>query len=140
MERRCPTAKKIGAGEVNDYQLLFRGNKKSAVATIEPSKGNTVPALIWELQENDEKSLDRYEGYPFFYHKEFMELEINGESAEAMVYIMNEGHEIGMPSDYYLNTILDGYDEAGFDPTAIEKAIELSKEYLEQENDFKMDL
>lgn len=140
MERRCPTAKRVGIGEIKDYQLLFRGNKESAVATIEPSKGNIVPALIWELQKSDEKSLDRYEGFPFFYHKEFMEVEINGEVAEAMVYIMNDGYEIGMPSDYYLNTILDGYDAAGFEPTAIEKALETSQEYVEQQKDFKMDL
>lgn len=139
MERRCPTAKKVCAGEIKDYQLLFRGDKDSAVATIEPSDGYSVPALIWELKESDEKSLDRYEGYPFFYDKEFMEVEINGEVVEAMVYIMNDGYEIGMPSDYYLNTILDGYDTAGFDPTAIEKALEISQKYVEQNNDFKMD-
>lgn len=134
MKRRCPTAKKIGVGEVKDYQLLFRGNKESAVATIEPSDGDSVPALIWELQRGDEESLDRYEGFPLFYHKEFMEIEINREETEAMVYIMNDGYDIGMPSDYYLNIILDGYDTAGLDPTAIEKALEISKEHVEQTN------
>jgi len=29
------------------------------------------------------------------------------ETVQAMVYIMNDGHSFGAPSDYYLNTILE---------------------------------
>lgn len=139
MKKRCPTAIKAASGEIKDYQILFRGNPAAAVATIEPAKGNSVPVLIWELQARDEKALDRYEGYPFFYHKETMEFEIDGESVEAMVYIMNAGHEIGMPTDYYLNTILDGYDTAGFDPEPIEKALDISLQEMECQEKMDMD-
>lgn len=38
MARRCPTAKVIGAGEIRDHELLFRGYPKSAVATVEPKR------------------------------------------------------------------------------------------------------
>lgn len=140
MERRCPTAKEAAYGEIKDYQILFRGNKNSAVATIEPSKNDTVPVLVWELQERDEAALDRYEGFPSFYRKETMQMELDGELAEAMVYIMNDGYEIGMPSEIYLNTILDGYDAAGFDPMAIEKALEVSQKQMEQEKELDIDL
>lgn len=141
MDRRCPTSEIAAAGEIKDYQLLFRGQKKSAVATIEPSEGNVVPVLVWALKEEDETALDRYEGYPFFYHKETMELEMEGKAVDAMVYIMNDGYEIGMPSEFYLNAILDGYEEAGFDPTAIEKALEISKEQaqLQYQNEMELD-
>ena len=37
MARRCPTAKVIGAGEIRDHELLFRGYRESAVATVEPA-------------------------------------------------------------------------------------------------------
>ena len=49
MARRCPTAKVIGAGEIRDHELLFRGYRESAVATVEPKKGASVPVLIWEI-------------------------------------------------------------------------------------------
>ena len=39
MEYRCPTAKVVGAGEVQGYELLFRGGSRGAVATIEPLDG-----------------------------------------------------------------------------------------------------
>lgn len=144
MERRCPTANVAGSTEIEGYQMLFRGHKESAVATIEPSEGDSVPVLVWELEPKDEKSLDRYEGYPFFYDKKMMEIKLNGETVDAMVYIMNDGHEIGMPSQTYLNTILDGYDSAGFDPSAVEKALEISQSQAEapkyEQDSFKFDL
>lgn len=133
MERRCPRAKIKIEAEIENCQLLFKGNRHSAVATIEPKEGSSVPVLIWELEQSDEKALDQYEGYPFFYHKEMMELEVEGEKTEAMVYIMNDGYEIGMPTDYYLNTILDGYESAGFDPKPLEEALEISSSVLKQE-------
>lgn len=132
MRFRCPTAEKVAAGELKDYRLEFRGREDSAVATITPAKGYSVPILTWTIEAMDEKSLDRYEGYPFFYRKENMELEIDGEKAQAMIYIMNEGRELGMPSRYYLETILEGYAEAGFDVTPIMDALELSEQNMSE--------
>jgi hypothetical protein len=43
-----------------------------------------------------------------------------------MVYIMNDGHPFGAPSDYYLNTILEGYRSAGYDTEILEQAVEKS--------------
>ena len=67
MALRCPDAKVVGTGEIKDYELLFRGNRNGAVATVEPKKGESVPVLIWEISPRDEFNLDRYEGYPRLY-------------------------------------------------------------------------
>jgi hypothetical protein len=139
MAFRCPTAKVVGASEIKDYELLFRGGRKSAVATVEPLKGSNVPVLLWKLKERDLQSLDRYEGFPSFYRKEILEVELRGKTVPAMVYIMNDGHPFGSPSDYYLNTILEGYQSAGFDTEfleqAVEKSIRLAREQQEREPD-----
>jgi cation transport regulator ChaC len=89
------------------------------------------------------QALDRYEGYPHFYRKEILDVELNGKTISAMVYIMNDGHPLGSPSDYYLNAIMEGYKSAGFDTEyleqAVEKSIRLAKEQqLEQENLFDL--
>ena len=73
MEERCPTAEVLGKGILKDYELIFRGRRKSAVATIEPLKNGKVPILLWTIEKTDEKSLDIYEGYPSFYRKEDIE-------------------------------------------------------------------
>lgn len=139
MAFRCPTAKVVGASEIKDYELLFRGGLKSSVATVEPLKGSSVPVLLWKLKERDLQALDRYEGFPSFYRKEILPIEMKGKTIAAMVYIMNDGHPFGSPSDYYLDTIMEGYKSAGFDTEfleqAVEKSIRLAKEQQEREPD-----
>lgn len=52
-----------------------------------------------ELDSQDEKFLDRYEGEPKYYRKENISLELNGETIEAMVYIMNEDTPLEAPTE-----------------------------------------
>lgn len=124
MEQRCPTARVIGTSEIKDYELVFRGSRYSAVATIEPCEGSRVPVLLWGIQLEDEKSLDRYEGYPNFYEKENMEIVLNGRTVSAMVYVMTPGHELGIPSKRYKRSIEEGYMDAGFDTDFLENAVD----------------
>lgn len=133
MKYRCPTAQLVGRAEINNYELLFRGSKTGAYATIEPCEGSSVPVLLWKVKEKDEAALDRYEGYPRFYEKESMDIELNGETVSAFVYVMTEGHCFGMPSDSYLRTVEEGYRTAGFDTTVLENAVLLMKEKMEAE-------
>jgi len=146
MKYRCPTAKVAGTSEIKDYELLFRGSKTGAYATIEPCEGSSVPVLLWRVKSKDEIALDRYEGYPRFYKKETKELELNGKAVSAFVYAMTEEHQLGMPSESYRKTIEEGYVTAGFDTAILEDAITHTKERmdteqesgLEQENLFGM--
>lgn len=80
--------------------MLFRGGSRGAVATIEPLEGSSVPVLLWKIRPQDELSLDRYEGYPNFYRKEMLEVELNGKPVNGMVYIMNDGREFGAPQTF----------------------------------------
>jgi len=123
MEHRCPTAKVLGISEIKDYELLFRGSKTGSYATIEPCEGSSVPVLLWSVKPKDEIALDRYEGYPVFYKKGNMELSLNGETVSAFVYVMADGHRLGMPSDLYRKNIEEGYKTAGFDSAVLENAI-----------------
>ena len=59
MERRCPTAKVIGAATLTGYRLLFRGNGWGGVATVEPDAESSVPVLLWEIQPADEPTRKR---------------------------------------------------------------------------------
>ena len=133
MAKRCPTAKVVGTSEIKDYALVFRGSGHGAVATIEPCVGSSVPVLLWKIRPDDEKALDIYEGFPRFYEKETMELMLDEKTIPAMVYIMTPGHRLGYPSDYYYNTILEGYKSAGFDPAVLEQAIDYTEQLMESE-------
>lgn len=120
MAYRCPHSKVIGTSEIKDFELEFRG-----VATIVPNKGASVPVLIWELDERDLPTLNKYEGYPSFYRQEKMTFEMDGKTYEGMAYLINYG-ELSPPSSRYYNTILQGYKENGLDEKYLQTALENS--------------
>lgn len=133
MRMRCPKARILGTSVIEDYQLLFKGSKTGSYLTIEPKTGAEVPVAVWEVTETDEKELDRYEGYPNFYYKKDMTLDIKGiktgkiRRREAFVYIMHEERKLGIPSRYYVKTCLDGYRAFGFDEKYLFDAIRISR-------------
>lgn len=133
MARRCPTAKVVGKGEIKDHELLFRGYRNSAVATVEPKAGSSVPVLIWELGRDDERNLDVYEGYPRLYGKVDLVVQTEEGCESIMAYTMNEGHELGIPSDHYLEIIMEGYESAGFDVDGLLASVDHCKELLEMQ-------
>lgn len=61
-----------------------------------------------------------------------------------MIYMMNEGHPFGSPSDNYLDIIMEGYRSAGFDTEfleqAVEKSISLEAQQKNEEQDSVFDL
>ena len=127
MRYRCPTARLVGTGVVKDYELQFKGRKDSAHATIAPSEGSTVPVAVWELQPRDEKALDRYEGFPNYYFKQDIPVEMkNGETINGMVYIMNLRQDFGIPSPGYVQTVSEGYHNCRLDTSVLKNAIRQS--------------
>lgn len=133
MAVRCPTAQAAEAGVILGQELLFRGRRHNAVATIEPQENGQVPVLLWRLQERDVQALDHYEGFPYFYRKEMVQVQTEAGERSAMAYIMNDGHAFGAPSDSYLQTILEGYRTTGFDTDVLEQAVEKSIRLAGQE-------
>lgn len=117
MMHRCPDAIRVGATEIEDYELQFRGNSRgTGVATIEYCKGSSVPVGLWAISDKDEEELDRYEGWPWLYEKKYFPLTVNGIEVSAMAYVMTPGHTITPPSKYYYGVIDEGYRDFGFDP------------------------
>ena len=109
MAMRCPNARPIGKYVLDDYKLEFRG-----VANIIKCKGAKT-------------SLDRYEGYPRLYRKEYIKLKINDKEIIGMVYVMNLG-EIAEPSNHYYNVIQQGYKDFDINIATLEQALIESQE------------
>jgi uncharacterized protein YcbX len=133
MAARCPEAKPVGVAEMEGYELLFRGGRHSAVATVEPKANSVVPVLIWALKSKNEAALDRCEDFPELYTKRNVDVQLDGKPVTAMIYVMTPGHMFGTPSGYYLDVIAEGYRSAGFDTTVLTAAVERSAERMRQE-------
>lgn len=128
MVRRCPDAVMIGSAVLDGYRLLFRSSgRRAGVATIEPSADGSVPVGIWSISEADEVSLDRYEGWPYLYEKKDFRVRVNGKTITAMAYVMTPGHMIAPPMYSYMDTIIEGYYNFGFDTKPLYKAAESSR-------------
>lgn len=123
MKYRCPGAKLYGTGEIENYELQFKGRPESAFATIAPKEGASVPVAVWEISKQNEQALDRYEGYPSHYFKQNVPVQLNGAEVNAMVYIMNLKMDFGLPSPYYYGTVYEGYNDCGLDTDVLDKAV-----------------
>ena len=119
MATRCPKAKAIGAMLLPDWRLIFRG-----VADIIPAAGEFVPVGLWEITEDCEKSLDRYEGYPNLYGKQYW---TNGETT-YMAYTMNRDG-MSAPSPMYLQGIYQGYEDFSLDRKYLAEALAFTAMY-----------
>ncbi|MBP5467555.1 MAG: gamma-glutamylcyclotransferase [Clostridia bacterium] len=125
MAIRCPDAKVVGKGMIQDWALVFNG-----VASIEPCKGKQVPVGVWTVTAEDERMLDRYEGYPKLYRKENITVKMDGGGElTCMVYIMNGGMP-AMPYPWYYDTIMHGYEFVGLNKVYLETAIQETKDRI----------
>jgi len=79
----------------------------------------------------DERRLDYYEGYPNFYYKKMLEVQIKGKMKRAMVYIMDEQRKIGVPSAGYYRILEQAYEKFGFEGDVLEQALKNSIEEVQ---------
>ena len=128
MQFRCPDATVVGTAVIPDCELLFKGSLTGAYLTIEPKQGSQVPVGVWKVSAADEFRLDRYEGFPNFYYKKEMRIPVadirTGKTwrCDAFVYIMHEDRKLGVPTDMYVRTCIEGYRDFGFDTAPLRQA------------------
>ena len=129
MAHRCHGARPVCAYIMMDWQPVFR----RGYLTIEPKEGAEVPCGVWEISDQDEKNLDRYEGFPRFYRKEHFLAqvpdpeELTGKLVTALAYVMNDGFPMEQPSDFYFYTVMLGYSDFGLDKAPLIEAYERVK-------------
>lgn len=112
MSYRCPGATVAFTGYLINWKLLYRGSRTGSYATVKRQKGSRVPVAVWNIDSKNEKALDLYEGYPRFYKKRnvFVQLK-NGTRKKAMIYLLPDSATAGRPSSRYVGTVLQGYKD-----------------------------
>ena len=113
---------------------MFKGSQTGSYLTIEPEVGQAVPVGVWAVSAADERALDRYEGCPNFYYKKEVAIPVVGtctgkvRQRNAFVYIMHEDRLLGTPSDFYLGTCVQGYNDFRFNLDTLFEAYRYSTE------------
>ena len=114
MAHRCPDAQPLRRFCLRGWQLDFCGH-----ATISPRPGKSVEGVLWRITESCEDSLDRFEGYPYYYRKRVIEQD----GLEFMVYLMNDPVS-GWPTQSYLDLLAEGYQDWNLDVRNLESAVD----------------
>lgn len=108
MQARCPAAQNLGAAVLPGYQLAF-----SHYCDIRPHADQQVHGVLWDITPNCLISLDQLEGYPEYYnrHWDYIVQDSTGKKLRAMAYFMQTSPAISPPSQYYLDSVTDGYKQ-----------------------------
>jgi gamma-glutamylcyclotransferase (GGCT)/AIG2-like uncharacterized protein YtfP len=86
MADRCPNSATIGTAELPCYRFIINSY---GGATVVPDPVSAVHGLLWNITEEDERSLDRYEGVKRgVYRKDYVEVRLpDGQKTRALIYI-----------------------------------------------------
>jgi len=130
MEVRCPQAKPILGFNLVGYRLVFNG-----VADIVKDKDTKVPIGLWKITKECEKSLDRYEGYPYLYKKIRLKIDVPGFKGQKVMFYVMRRKGVALPPASYFNTIAQGYDDFALDKDylnwAVHEADQMQKNKLD---------
>lgn len=93
MKGRCKTAQKLGNAVLKDYELVFQENNNGRiVANIRECVGSEVVGVLYFTRtKEDRQALDRAEGHPYVYKRQYVEVEMdNGNIVTCNTYIMED--------------------------------------------------
>jgi cation transport regulator ChaC len=167
MEQRCPHSEYKGVARLNDYKWLINERGYANVVEISRQKTETdessspvakayedeVWGLVYTLQPSDEARLDRNEGVPIAYTKEWLvcdfwpvkdgsgpaNLTSKPERVDMLVYINREQVTPSAPKKEYVYRMNKGIDDA-VDEGVPEKYVEKVMRKFIPEGDVEEDV
>jgi gamma-glutamylcyclotransferase (GGCT)/AIG2-like uncharacterized protein YtfP len=116
MAGRCPHSPQQGTGWLEGWRLTFGGQDlgwEGALPTVVEDSGHRVFVAIYELSEQDESSLDEWDGASLgYYRKARVRVSTLDGDVLAWLYVLND-YEGGLPSARYLGMMADAAEAAG---------------------------
>ena len=127
MAIRCPRARIIGTGILENWRLMFKGEHiPTSYATIEEWQGYKVPFVLWDITRRHEMRLDLYEGYPDFYQKKYVDVEVGEQKYNALIYVKDSSIPTNPAIQHYTAVLWRAYNKFGFDLKILEEAVKFS--------------
>lgn len=104
MMQRCPDAVRLGPAELLNHRFRFAFH-----ADVVPCTGSTVHGLLWLITPKCLTSLDRLEGFPSYYDRNWVEVRYAHSVFLALTYYMTPGNLDAPPPNSYFELVMDGY-------------------------------
>jgi len=116
MAERCPHSPQRGTGWLEGWRLTFGGEDigwEGALATVVEEAGQRVFVVAYEVSEQDEQALDRWDGATLgYYDKIRVRIATLDGDLVAWLYVL-DAYEGGLPSARYLGIMADAAEVAG---------------------------
>jgi gamma-glutamylcyclotransferase (GGCT)/AIG2-like uncharacterized protein YtfP len=113
---RCPHSPMSGTGWLRGWRLTFSGEDlgwEGALATVVEDPDSSVFVVLYDVPEEDEVSLDRWEGAELGLHRKIrVRVDTAGDAVLAWLYVM-DAYEGGLPSARYIGVMADAAEIAG---------------------------
>src|SRR5215217_1269958 len=110
MQERAPHSPMAGTGWLHGWRLTFGGGDigwEGALATIVEDPDSQVFVVLYDVSDEDEESLDRWEGSELGIHRKIrLRIETGGEPVLAWLYVL-DAYEGGLPSARYLGVMAE---------------------------------
>ena len=107
------SAKLLQKYTLNNYKVVFR--TKYIIPDLQREINSKVQGLIYQIDKNIEKKLDKYEEYPRLYSKKYFKYK----KKKIMFYYMKKKTLTFKPRGYYFKIMKDGYRQNNFKFTNI---------------------
>ena len=123
MQTLCPSAELKLKCRLISCRLVLRRIYAGAEFSIERGTGeDSVPAVVWEIDDAEEKDLMDYYPEDLF---EKINFSLNtGKTQIAVFMLVPRGREPALPDADYIEKIAAAYEEHGFDFWYVEQAMD----------------
>ena len=118
MSSRCPDAELLGKVKILGHRLCFKNH-----CDVVADKNNSVECVLWSITQECENRLDMLEGYPDYYTKKTLTIDFQDKQIQALIYHMRDQSQESLPSQNYLDLVVQGYVENNLDSEQIKQAI-----------------
>ena len=106
MATRCPGALSLGHARLLNHRFRF-----AIHADVVMCENSYVDGVLWVIDHLHLASLDSLEGFPWYYNRNELAVEHRGSMVQAHCYFMQSGNLDNLPSQHYLDMVVQGYDQ-----------------------------
>ena len=106
--QKFKNAKLIKKYRLKNFKIVFR--TKYIIPDLQIKMNSKVQGLIYKIDKNIEKKLDKYEDYPNLYIKKYFIFK----KKKVMFYYMKKKTSVKKPGGYYCKVMKNGYRQNNF--------------------------
>lgn len=119
MKIRCPNAELVGRGEIDGYELQFKGGR----VIISEKSGGFVPVAVWKVPPSDTEKFYSWLKPAGTNRKSFPILLQDGRQINAIGFTTDYDYPFSLPSKGLYQEIYQGYLDHGFDINILTDAL-----------------